>query len=643
MTTMFSAAANPYDEIVTKATDENLASEDWDINLQVCDKVTEEGTTGARNAIAALTKRLAHRNPNVQIYALELTNTLAQNCGQPLLEEMSSRTWTGALSRLVNDRATVQPVQRKALKYIKEWARQFEEKGDPNLGLMGELYDQLRAKNFTFDDSEPVPENQDEVRRRREEEELARVIELSKQDVRGAAGRPYQPSQPGVGSSAAAAAAAPPEPVPQPQQHQQHWGAPAPAAAPHSPSQAQRANTYPQQQQQPAAQPYAAAVAPAPEPEPEGPVDINTATRVRALYTFTSEEVGELNFERGDIIKVLDRGFQEWWRGASNGKIGIFPVTYVEALPEPSSRELQEEAQQEARVFASLGLVDQLLQTLKGIDTTRGDRLEDRPEVEEMYQASVDLQGQINALIKKYSDQKAELEHMNANFIRAMRQYEELKGVPAVPAQAPYYAQQGPHADPYAQPQQQPPPQHDPYAQQQQQPPTDPYYAQQQQQGQYPQQQPYAPQAGQPPAQSPPVETPQQHAHYYQQHQGSTTSLQPNPTGAPGFPTEPQRQNTNPGAAGIGAGSDPAADHAAAWEAYYRQQGQQAQQPGQQPAPQQQAPQQQQPGQAPQQYPFPQQAAAAGAQAYSQPGYPQHGGVDGVAAGVGRLSVGGQQ
>lgn len=345
----------------------------------------------------------------------------------------------------------MQPVQRKALKYIKEWARQFEEKGDPNLGLMGELYDQLRAKSaldgrsseltaadFTFDDSEPVPENQDEVRRRREEEELARVIELSKQDVRGAAGRPYQPSQPGVGSSAAAAAAAapPPEPAPQQPQQQQQWGAPAPAPAPHSPSQAQRANTYPQQQQQPAAQAYAAAVAPAPEPEPEGPVDINTATRVRALYTFTSEEVGELNFERGDIIKVLDRGFQEWWRGASNGKIGIFPVTYVEALPEPSSRELQEEAQQEARVFASLGLVDQLLQTLKGIDTTRGDRLEDRPEVEEMYQASVDLQGQINALIKKYSDQKAELEHMNANFIRAMRQYEELKGVPAVPVQA---------------------------------------------------------------------------------------------------------------------------------------------------------------------------------------------------------------
>jgi signal transducing adaptor molecule len=68
--------------------------------------------------VAALQKRLAHRNPNVQLYALEvsykqpfdlsahakLANTLAQNCSKPLLEELSSRPWTGALDRLINDR-----------------------------------------------------------------------------------------------------------------------------------------------------------------------------------------------------------------------------------------------------------------------------------------------------------------------------------------------------------------------------------------------------------------------------------------------------------------------------------------------------------------------------------------------------------
>lgn len=29
-----------------KATDENLSSENWDVNLQICDKVADEGTAG---------------------------------------------------------------------------------------------------------------------------------------------------------------------------------------------------------------------------------------------------------------------------------------------------------------------------------------------------------------------------------------------------------------------------------------------------------------------------------------------------------------------------------------------------------------------------------------------------------------------
>jgi signal transducing adaptor molecule len=60
-------------------------------------------------------------------------------------------------------------------------------------------------------------------------------------------------------------------------------------------------------------------------PPAQQPLDPNTATRVRAIYPFASAEVGELNFERGDVIKVLDRGFKEWWRGACNGKIGVRP------------------------------------------------------------------------------------------------------------------------------------------------------------------------------------------------------------------------------------------------------------------------------------------------------------------------------
>jgi len=52
-------------------------------------------------------------------------------------------------------------------------------------------------------------------------------------------------------------------------------------------------------------------------------------TRVRALHTFEPTEPGELAFEQGDIIKVVDRGYKDWWRGQLKGRTGIFPVNYV--------------------------------------------------------------------------------------------------------------------------------------------------------------------------------------------------------------------------------------------------------------------------------------------------------------------------
>lgn len=52
-------------------------------------------------------------------------------------------------------------------------------------------------------------------------------------------------------------------------------------------------------------------------------------TRVRALHTFEPTEAGELAFEKGDVIKVVDRGYKDWWRGQLKGRTGIFPVNYV--------------------------------------------------------------------------------------------------------------------------------------------------------------------------------------------------------------------------------------------------------------------------------------------------------------------------
>ena len=99
----------------------------------VCDKVGSSDT-GAQQAVAAMIKRLAHRNANVQLYTLELANALSQNCGVRMHKELASRSFTHALLRLANDRYTHQQVTAKILERVGDWSEMFCR--DPDLGIM---------------------------------------------------------------------------------------------------------------------------------------------------------------------------------------------------------------------------------------------------------------------------------------------------------------------------------------------------------------------------------------------------------------------------------------------------------------------------------------------------------------------------
>ncbi|XP_018497662.1 protein enhancer of sevenless 2B [Galendromus occidentalis] len=50
---------------------------------------------------------------------------------------------------------------------------------------------------------------------------------------------------------------------------------------------------------------------------------------VRAMYDFTPQEAGELEFRRGEIITVIDRTDPNWWEGEIASRRGYFPATYV--------------------------------------------------------------------------------------------------------------------------------------------------------------------------------------------------------------------------------------------------------------------------------------------------------------------------
>ncbi|PHH75347.1 hypothetical protein CDD83_4412 [Cordyceps sp. RAO-2017] len=145
---MFRAAATgPFDEVVAKATDENLTSEDWGAIIEVCDKVSGD-QNGPKEAVQSMIKRLAHRNANVQLYTLELAHALCQNCGKPVHREVSSRAFTDALLKLANDRTTHAQVKAKILEKMKDWSDMFSR--DAELGIMYDAYFRLKQSNPTL-------------------------------------------------------------------------------------------------------------------------------------------------------------------------------------------------------------------------------------------------------------------------------------------------------------------------------------------------------------------------------------------------------------------------------------------------------------------------------------------------------------
>lgn len=60
---------------------------------------------------------------------------------------------------------------------------------------------------------------------------------------------------------------------------------------------------------------------------------------VRALYDFSPTELGELAFRKGEIITVLESVYLDWSKGSLRGRIGIFPLNYVEELKHEADRE----------------------------------------------------------------------------------------------------------------------------------------------------------------------------------------------------------------------------------------------------------------------------------------------------------------
>ncbi|KAL1518094.1 hypothetical protein ABEB36_001769 [Hypothenemus hampei] len=143
--------STPVGSRIEQATDTSLASENWALNMEICD-IINETEDGPKDAIKAIKKRLsqnAGKNYTVIMYTLTILETCVKNCGKRFHILACSKDFVQELVKLLspkNDPPTA--VQEKVLSLIQCWASAFQ--SDQDLLGVNVVYKDLLSKGIEF-------------------------------------------------------------------------------------------------------------------------------------------------------------------------------------------------------------------------------------------------------------------------------------------------------------------------------------------------------------------------------------------------------------------------------------------------------------------------------------------------------------
>lgn len=151
---------SPFDEVVEKATSELLPAgqENLVLYLDISDQIRSK-KVNAKDAMRSFKRRLAHKNPNVQLATLSLVDTCVKNGGDIFVKEIASREFMDELvSILKSPTGCNADVKNKLTTVIQTWG--LASKNKPVISYMYDTYALLKAEGTQFP---PVNENIDGI------------------------------------------------------------------------------------------------------------------------------------------------------------------------------------------------------------------------------------------------------------------------------------------------------------------------------------------------------------------------------------------------------------------------------------------------------------------------------------------------
>jgi signal transducing adaptor molecule len=395
-------------KLINKATDPKLIQDNWQYNLDVCDKILEDPENNCSQAIDIIGEKLQQRDGNVLLRTLSLLVAIGENCGSRAQQLIATRSFTQVLLSKLRDPQTHKEIKTKVANVLSQLNNSFQK--DPSLKPVMDAYQEVKHSFPQY--LPPAKPAKRELEDEDEDADLRTAIELSLKES-------------------------------QVQQQQQQ-------AQPVQPVQQAPQLHLPVQKQQPAQE--------------------RTFSRVRALYDSFSTDPADLKFHKGDIITVIERVYKDWGKGSLRGVVGLFPFNYVTPLYDPTAQELMEERLKEQEIFQRGKGVEKLLVLLSRASTDEESfQLTQSEEFKRLYQQVVLIKPELATLIDKYRQRKDDLMDMYGKLKSATATYEELTDpVKQYQPQAQSYQ---PQQVPHQVPQHVPPQQQAPQQQQQQQAP----------------------------------------------------------------------------------------------------------------------------------------------------------------------------
>ncbi|XP_024519677.1 TOM1-like protein 4 [Selaginella moellendorffii] len=140
--------------LVDKATSDLLIGPDWGRNLEICDALNNDPGQ-AKEVVKAARKRLAHKNPTVQLLTLTVLETLVKNCGDAVHQQVAEKDVLHEMVKIVKKRGDLS-VREKILGLLDSWQEAFGgQRG--RYPQFFSAYDELRRSGVDFPQRQDAP------------------------------------------------------------------------------------------------------------------------------------------------------------------------------------------------------------------------------------------------------------------------------------------------------------------------------------------------------------------------------------------------------------------------------------------------------------------------------------------------------